>query len=90
MARVRLLSANNTQSILELVLNEGKNREIRRLLQALGFQVNRLVRIHGVGFPTMFGPPAQSSYTGIRFATLMRELARRNGGTFLGLNSTQR
>jgi hypothetical protein len=51
---------------------------------------NRLVRIHGVGFPTMFAPPAESSYTGVRFATLMRELARRNGGTFLGLNSTRR
>jgi len=51
---------------------------------------DRRVRIHGVGFPTMFGPPAESSYTGVRFATLMRELARRNGGTFLGLNSTQR
>lgn len=51
---------------------------------------NRRVRIHGVGFPTMFGPPAESSYTGVRFATLMRELARRNGGTFLGLNSAQR
>lgn len=50
----------------------------------------RRVRIHGVGFPTMFGPPAESSYTGVRFATLMRELARRNGGTFLGLNSTRR
>jgi hypothetical protein len=37
----------------------------------------------------MFAPPAQSSYTGVRFATLMRELARRNGGTFVGLNSTQ-
>jgi multidrug efflux pump subunit AcrA (membrane-fusion protein) len=52
-------------------------------------QGNRRVRIHGVGFPTMFAPPAQSSYTGVRFATLMRELARRNGGTFLGLNSAQ-
>jgi len=51
---------------------------------------NRRVRIHGVGFPTMFGPPAESSFTGVRFATLMRELAQRNGGTFLGLNSTQR
>ncbi len=50
---------------------------------------DRPVRIHGVGFPTMFAPPAQSSYTGVRFATLMRELARRNGGTFVGLNSTQ-
>ena len=49
----------------------------------------RQVRIHGVGFPTVFGPPAQSSYTGVRFATLMRELARYNGGTFVGLNSAQ-
>ena len=51
---------------------------------------NRRVRIHGVGFPTVFGPPAVSSYTGVRFATLMRELAHRNGGTFLGLSSAQR
>jgi len=51
---------------------------------------NRRVRIHGVGFPTMFGPPAESSFTGVRFATLMRELAHRNDGTFLGLNSARR
>jgi hypothetical protein len=38
----------------------------------------------------MFAPPANSSYTGARFATLMRELAQRNGGTFLGLNSLRR
>jgi len=50
----------------------------------------RRVRIHGVGFPTMFAPPANSSYTGVRFATLMRELAQRNDGTFLGLNSSRR
>ena len=50
---------------------------------------NRPVRIHGVGFPTTFAPPAPSSYTGVRFATLMRELARHNGGTFVGLNSRE-
>lgn len=50
----------------------------------------RRVRIHGVGFPTMFAPPANSSYTGVRFATLMRELAQRNDGTFLGLSSARR
>jgi hypothetical protein len=50
----------------------------------------RRVRIHGVGFPTTFTPAAASSYTGVRFATLMRELAQRNGGTFVGLNSTER
>ena len=49
----------------------------------------RPVRIHGVGFPTMFTPQAPSSLTGVRFAALMRELAHRNGGTFVGLNSTQ-
>ena len=46
----------------------------------------RLVRIHGIGFPVLFSKPQQYQITGIRFATLMRELARKNGGTFVGLN----
>lgn len=46
----------------------------------------RLVRIHGIGFPVQFSNPPRYQVTGIRFATLMRELARRNGGTFVGLN----
>ena len=46
----------------------------------------RLVRIHGIGFPVMFSQPRRYQTTGIRFATLMRELARKNGGTFVGLN----
>ena len=47
---------------------------------------DRLVRIHGIGFPVQFSQPARYQDTGIRFATLMRELARKNGGTFVGLN----
>jgi 23S rRNA pseudouridine2605 synthase len=43
--RARLLSANNTQSVLELEMTEGKNREIRRLLAAVGWNVLRLQRI---------------------------------------------
>ncbi len=43
--RARLLSANHTRSLLELELAEGKNREIRRLLEALGFRVLMLCRI---------------------------------------------
>ncbi|MEX0940994.1 MAG: hypothetical protein WD002_00445 [Pseudomonadales bacterium] len=47
---------------------------------------NRLVRIHGVGFPVIFAQPAQFQASGFRFAHLMRVLCERNGGTFVGLN----
>ena len=46
----------------------------------------RRVRIHAVGFPVQFIQPPTQQGTGIRFATLMRELTHRNGGTFVGLN----
>jgi hypothetical protein len=46
----------------------------------------RRVRIHAVGFPVQFIRPPNLQTTGIRFATLMRELTFRNGGTFVGLN----
>ena len=45
------------------------------------------VRIHAIGFPTQFANPPSMQATGIRFAALMRELTRQNGGSFVGLNS---
>ncbi len=50
----------------------------------------RRVRIHAVGFPVQFARPEHLQTTGIRFATLMRELAHRNDGTFVGLNDFKR
>ncbi|MDE0951198.1 MAG: VWA domain-containing protein [Halioglobus sp.] len=47
---------------------------------------NRPVRIHAVGFPVQFIRAPHLQTTGIRFATLMRELTHRNGGTFVALN----
>ena len=47
----------------------------------------RLVRIHAVGFPIMFAQAPRLQTTGIRFATLMRILCEKNGGTFVALNS---
>ena len=47
---------------------------------------NRRVRIHAVGFPVVFSAQEHLWTTGIRFATLMRELTHRNGGTFVALN----
>jgi hypothetical protein len=48
---------------------------------------NPMVRIHAIGFPVQFANPPHLQTTGIRFAALMRELTRRNGGTFVGLNA---
>jgi hypothetical protein len=47
----------------------------------------RPVRIHAIGFPVIFSLDSGSNSTGVRFATLMRILCHRNGGTFVGLNS---
>jgi len=48
-----------------------------------------MVRIHAIGFPTVFTVAGASEHTGVRFATLMRLLCRRNGGTFVGLNTVR-
>ncbi len=47
----------------------------------------RRVRIHAVGFPVVLDDPGGMGITGIRFATLMRVLCQKNGGTFVGLNT---
>lgn len=48
---------------------------------------NRRVRIHTVGFPVQFLVGRNVPASGLRYASLMRILAERNGGTFIGLNT---
>lgn len=50
---------------------------------------DRLVRIHGIGFPTIFSGPSRFQQSVYRYSTLMREMTQRNGGTFVGLNDFQ-
>lgn len=45
------------------------------------------VRIHAIGFPTLFALQGDISVNSVRFAALMRALTQRNGGSFVGLNS---
>lgn len=47
----------------------------------------RRVRIHAIGFPVR---PDAPQYTSIRFATLMRILCAKNGGSFVGLHDPDR
>jgi 23S rRNA pseudouridine2605 synthase len=44
-AQVRIVSASNAQSVLEVHLTEGKNREVRRLCESQRLTVKRLRRI---------------------------------------------
>lgn len=43
--KARLISANNSRSVVELELAEGKNREVRRLFESQGLVTDRLQRV---------------------------------------------
>jgi 23S rRNA pseudouridine2605 synthase len=43
--KARILSANNSHSVVELELAEGRNREVRRLFESQNLSVERLQRI---------------------------------------------
>lgn len=48
-ATVRILRVRETKAWLELTLHEGRNREVRRMCAAVGYSVEKLVRVR-------FGP----------------------------------
>jgi 23S rRNA pseudouridine2605 synthase len=62
--RARILREGVKNSWLEIVLDEGKNRHIRRLLEAFGIEVLRLVRV-AIGTLEL-GPVAKGKF---RFLT---------------------
>jgi len=42
---IKLLKSNKSNSWYEVILHEGKNREIRKIFKYFGLEVNRLIRI---------------------------------------------
>lgn len=89
---IRTFFSQDKKISLYVMGDEFSGRSIQQVLATIE-RINkinknneRLVRIHAVGFPVQFARPKHLQKTGIRFATLMRELTHRNGGTFIGLN----
>ena len=58
--QARILRSGERNSWLEIVLDEGKNRQIRRMLESLGIEVLRLVRV-AVG-PLQLGQIAKGKF----------------------------
>jgi 23S rRNA pseudouridine2605 synthase len=58
--QVRLLRSGGKNCWLEIQLDEGRNRHIRRMLEALGIRVLRLVRV-AIG-PLALGPLAKGTF----------------------------
>jgi 23S rRNA pseudouridine2605 synthase len=58
--QARLLRSGQKNCWLEIILDEGKNRQIRRMLEALGVEVLRLVRV-AIG-PLELGKLAKGEY----------------------------
>jgi 23S rRNA pseudouridine2605 synthase len=64
----RLLRAGEKNSWLELTLDEGKNRQIRRMFDALGIEILRLIRI-SIG-PLHLGDLPKSAHRPLTLAEL--------------------
>ncbi len=64
--QARRLRSGQKNCWLEIVLDEGKNRQIRRLIEALGVEVLRLVRV-AIG-PLQLGDLAKGEYRSLASA----------------------
>jgi hypothetical protein len=91
-AAIRAFAAPDRKISIYVLGDEFTGRSIDDVLEAVDrinrrdAAGNRRVRIHAIGFPTVFSVSGVSESTGVRFATLMRLLCRQNGGTFVGLD----
>ena len=89
---IRAFYDPNKKISLYVFGDEFSGRSIKQVIETidrlnkLNNRNERMVRIHAVGLPVQFARKGIMQRTGIRFATLMRELTHKNGGTFVGLN----
>lgn len=82
---VTRLRAGEKNAWLEIVLDEGRNRHIRRLLQVLGYEVLRLVRV-AIG-PLALGDLAKGSHRHLSAEEVRALAAVAGSGAGLGAGS---
>lgn len=78
---VRILRSGEKNAWLEVVLDEGRNRQIRRILEVLGLEVLRLIRV-SIG-PLQLGTLAKGQYRNLTPSEVesLRRSSRAEGGS---------
>lgn len=77
-AKVLNLRIRGGHTWFELIIHEGRNRQVRRMCEALGYQVSRLVRV-GYAFLTLDGlAPGQKRLLSEREIRLLQELDKKS------------
>src|SRR4030095_638166 len=92
-AAIRTLATGKDKISIYVLGDEFTGSSIEHVLRTVDAMTarggrSRRVRIHAIGFPTLFGQGGSNENTTVRFAMLMRALCERNDGTFVGLTST--
>lgn len=80
-AIVQIDSAKGANCWLTVILNEGKNREVRRILEAEGLRVNRLIR--GAFGPFQLGQLREGDVKEVSEKVLAEQLGRKAAAEFL-------
>ncbi len=75
-AQVRVVASRSEASVLDLTIHEGKNRQVRRMFEALGHPVGALVRMRFGPLKLGDLPPGQSRPLTEREVSHLRHLLR--------------
>lgn len=95
-AEVRIVEKTDKKSWLEIVLAEGKRHQVRRMCEAVGHRVEKLVRVRigplklGNLAPGQYRPLEESEVAGLKVAVGLRQGGAQGDGARHGRRRTER